>query len=306
MKPLDPALTAFLQEYEKALAAHPDPTLDQIRQAYHDGYLSGSPATDAKITTQDFDLPSGASMRLYTPAEQRNDALILYFHGGGFVLGSAAAYDNQSRWLAEQTGQRVMTVDYRLAPEHPFPAAPDDAFFAWQAIQDLGIARSDQIILAGDSAGGALSLVTAVDACAKGKAPLKIVALYPATDMSQPRDLKDATGSLVEFGTGYYLSAEEMIWFREYYVPNLGDATNWRASVMFAEGLEQLPPTTIISARRDPLFDQATTFHALLTGLGVETAHLIFEDVLHNFMEHYQLSESSRKAALAVASALSV
>lgn len=306
MKPLDPALTAYLREYQKALDAHPDPSLAEIRHAYHDGYLAGSPHTDAAISIQDFELPHGASMRLYTPEDQRNDMLILYFHGGGFVLGGVATYDNQSRWLAARTGQRVITVDYRLAPEHPFPAAPDDARNAWEAVQDHGIASTDQIILAGDSAGGALSFVTAVDACAQGKPPRKIVTLYPATDMSHPRDAADATGSMADFGTGYYLATEEMIWFREQYVSNVSDATHWRASVIFAEELHTLPETTIISARRDPLFDQAATFHTLIKEQGVIANHLIFEDVLHNFMEHYQISESSRKAAHAFADALSL
>lgn len=306
MKPLDPALIAFLEAYQDTLNAHPDPTLEEVRQGYHDGYLAGSPRTETKISTRDIDLPHGASMRLYTPPEPRNEALILYFHGGGFALGSVAAYDNQSRWLAAQTGQRVMTVDYRLAPEHPFPAAPDDARNAWQAVQDLNIASADQIILAGDSAGGALSLVTATDACAQGKPPRKIVALYPATDMSTPRDPSDVSGSMADFATGHYLATEEMIWFREQYVPTVAQATHWRASVVFADGLRDLPETTIISARRDPLFDQAATFHTVIKERGVATRHLVFEDVLHNFMEHYQLSESSRTAAQAVASELSV
>lgn len=306
MKPLDPALIAFLAEYQQTQDAHPNPSLDDIRQGYQDGYLAGSPRTDAIIATQDFDLPHGTSMRLYTPADQRNDTLILYFHGGGFALGSVAAYDNQSRWLAEQTGQRVMTVDYRLAPEHPFPAAPDDAKTAWQAVQDQALATADQIILAGDSAGGALSLVTALEACNQGKPPKKIVALYPATDMSSPRSLDSVTGSLADFATGHYLATEEMIWFRELYVPTLADATNWRASVKFADGLHRLPPTVIVSARRDPLFDQAERFHNVLKGLNVDAAHMVFDDVLHNFMEHFQISEASQRSALFVANALKV
>lgn len=303
---LDPELIKFLDDLAAKTALQPAPTLESSRAAYRDGYLAGCPRPSTDVQCRDIDLPSGARMRLYTPAEYNSDALVLYAHGGGFVLGCVDTYDLQSRWLAEQTGQRIVSLDYRRAPEHIFPAAFEDMVAAYSQILDSKLATADQIVLAGDSAGGCLSLATALHSVSIGQTPARVVALYPVTDMTKPRAGQPLSGSMKEFASGFYLEALEMRGFRENYLPDPELALDWRASVARAEDVSGLPPTWIVNARVDPLFDQGREFAIRLEASGVDVTHQIHTGVVHNFMEHVGFSPSARKAADAVAEALTL
>ncbi|MBK0328991.1 alpha/beta hydrolase [Rhodobacteraceae bacterium F11138] len=297
---LDPELLDFLRDQAAQAAANPDPTLEELRAGYREGYRARSPQPVQACETRDIALPTGASMRLYTPANLSSDAVILYAHGGGFALGCVDTYDRQSHWLAEQTGQRLVSLDYRLAPEHRFPAPVEDAQAAFDRITSDGLAPAHRIVLAGDSAGGCLCLVTALLAVGKGQVPGRVVSLYPVTDMTLPHPDVPLAGSMKDFAQGYYLEAEEMQWFRAQYLPE-GTAGDWRASVVNTRDLSGLPPTWIVNARADPLFDQGRDFARLLSQAGVEAIHEVHHGVVHNFMEHTQFSPSARKAAAAVA-----
>ncbi|UYV35704.1 alpha/beta hydrolase [Rhodobacteraceae bacterium D3-12] len=302
--PLDPELIAFLDDYAAKAAETPEPTVQESRAAYREGYLQRGPQPETDVATRDIPLPTGASMRLYTPPNQSNDALVLYSHGGGFAMGCVETYDNQSRWLAEQTGQRVISLDYRRTPEHIFPAPIEDAEAAFDLIISSGLATPDRLVLAGDSAGGSLCLVGALIAASKGQAPARVVALYPVTDMTVPTQNAPLTGSMKDFAEGYYLEAMEMLWYREQYLPDRSLGKDWRASVVNAPDLSIMPPTTIINARVDPLFDQGRAFAEMLSAAGVKTEHQVHAGVVHNFMEHVSFSPSARKAAACVIKAL--
>ena len=126
------------------------------------------------------------------------------------------------------------------------------------------------------------------------------------TDMTRPRGDAPLTGSMLEFASGFYLEALEMRWFREQYLPDPADAADWRASVINAPDLSGLPPTWIINARVDPLFDQGEEFADKLRTAGVDVTHQVHQGVVHNFMEHVSFSPSARKAALDVAVALTL
>ncbi|MDF1667978.1 MAG: alpha/beta hydrolase [Roseovarius sp.] len=307
--PIDREAVQFLKDeaaLKKHAAQHEEPTLEGGRAGYREGYRARGPQPIGDVPTRDISLPTGAKMRLYTPVKQTSDALVIYAHGGGFVLGCIDTYDLQSRWLVEQTGQRIISLDYRLAPEHFFPAAFDDAVAAYDHVLTESLATPDQIVLTGDSAGGCLCLATALQATNNGQTPARVVALYPVTDMTKPRGDQPLTGSMKDFATGYYLEALEMQWFREQYLPDPAMATDWRASVMFAKDLSGMPPTWIVNARADPLFDQGRDFANKLGAAGVEVTHQVHEKVLHNFMEHVSFSPSARKAAAAIVEALTL
>ncbi|MCX7561898.1 alpha/beta hydrolase [Sulfitobacter sp. F26204] len=237
---------------------------------------------------------------------QNSDALILYFHGGGYALGCVETYDNQSRWMAEKTGQRVVSVNYRRVPEHVFPAPVEDALAAFDMIVSSGLATPERIVLSGDSAGGCLCLVTALYAANKQEVPARVVSLYPATDMTVPNREAPLSGSMKEFAKGLYLDASEMLWYCENYLPDESTRSDWRASVINAPDLGGLPPTWIISARVDVLYDQQCVFVSRLEAAGVDTVHQVHSGVVHNFMEHVRFSPSARKAAKDIVQALTL
>jgi acetyl esterase len=178
---------------------------------------------------------------------------IVFFHGGGWVIGDLDSHDSICRHLAQATGLPVIAVDYRLAPEHRFPAAVDDALDAhgWIVARAalLGV-RADALVLAGDSAGGCLALVTALSAAALGRpAAVGQVLFYPVTD------LRGNTGSYREV-TGVPITAATMAWFAGHYLPDRAAAQDWRASPLLAEGLGALAPTFLTVAGHDPLRDE--------------------------------------------------
>jgi acetyl esterase/lipase len=304
--PLDPELLEHLKGLAEKAASEPEPSLEDGRIAYRAGYRASGPQPETDIETRDIALSTGASMRLYIPQNQTSEALVLYAHGGGFAVGDVETYDLQSRWLAEQTGQRIVSLDYRLSPEHIFPAPVEDSIAAFDLIQSMGLATADQIILSGDSAGGCLCLVTALHAVKSGLTPARVVSLYPVTDFTVPHPDKPLIGSLKEFAKGYYLESDEMLWFRGQYTPDRSISRDWRVSPMFADDIEKLPATWIINARVDPLFDQGRDFAERLRQAGVDVTHQVHAGVVHNFMEHVSFSPSARSAADDVVAALTL
>jgi acetyl esterase len=229
---------------------------------------------------------------LYRPSRDAAAGLLIYFHGGGFASGSVAGYDRRLRRLARWTGWDVLGVDYRLAPEHPFPAAVYDAESATRwALTTLADGRP--MVVIGDSAGGALAAV----ACrrlrdAGGPMPAGQVMLYPVTDMGHgPQSF--AYASYMECATGYGLTSAHMDWYRSMYV-NGGPATSIPdLSPVLTPALAGLPPALVLTAEYDPLRDEGELYAARLAEAGVPSSLRRFEGHIHGFIGDATLDDSA-------------
>ena len=216
--------------------------------------------------------------RLYTPdGLATGSPLLIFYHGGGWVTGGLETHDNLCRFLAREAGVRVLAADYRLAPEHPFPAAVDDAAevlrYAVAKAEDLGI-DANRIALGGDSAGGNLAAVTAHSA----EVDITFLLLfYPGVDASVRRRSREI------FGNGFFLTDEKMDWFLDQYSAGGQDRHDPRLSIMLAEDLSNLPPTYIATAGYDPLRDEGEAFAERLAAEGVPVVLRRHEGLFHGF-----------------------
>lgn len=240
--------------------------------------------------------------RLYTPPmAPARGPLLVYFHGGGWVQGSVASHDRACRQLCALSGVRIVSVEYRLAPEHPFPAAADDALAAYAAVaeryEELG-ADPERLALGGDSAGGNLAAVTAQGACADSELPRPVyqLLLYPALDMSRERESRRL------FGERFLLTEQSMKWYEKQYVPDPDQRSDPRVSPLLGAELASLPPAYIATSLADPLRDEGEAYARRLSELGVRVA-LQRHPVLHGFFNQ-TLTRSARIAVASVAGAL--
>jgi acetyl esterase len=234
---------------------------------------------------------------------QRLPALV-FLHGGGWSLGSLATYEPFCRSLANSTGQIVIWVEYRLAPEAPYPAALDDTLAAWRWVQqnhgELG-ADPARISIGGDSAGGNLAAVAAlVLKHETGILPWRQVLLYPCLDMSA------SLASHRRLADGYLLTAPLYAWYRDNYAPAGVARDDWRLSPLFADDLSGLPPTVLLYAGFDPLRDEAAAYAMKLTLAGVAVETLYFADMIHGFLTMGGAIPAAQAAVTRVAEALSV
>ncbi len=207
---------------------------------------------------------------------------IVYMHGGGWALGSLATYEPFCRALANATGQIVVWVEYRLAPEAPYPAALDDTLAAWRWVQqnyrELG-ADPARISIGGDSAGGNLAAVAALVLRGEsGIQPWRQLLLYPCLDMSA------SLASHRKLASGYLLTAPMYAWYRDQYAPPGVARDDWRLSPLFADDLSHLPPAVLLYAGFDPLRDEAAAYAMKLTLAGVPVETLYFADMIHGFL----------------------
>ena len=232
-------------------------------------------------------------VRLYTPhaAEPGPGPLLVYYHGGGWVQGSIATHDATCRLLAHRSGVRILSVDYRLAPEHPYPAAADDAVaaYAWAAdhAADLG-ADPSRLAVGGDSAGGNLAAVVALTARDDERLPdarFQLL-LYPVTDVAAK------TASYATFPEGYLLTAAGMDWFVGKYLPDPARRAEWRASPLRAETLAGLPPAYVATCLPDVLRDEGEAYAARLREAGVPVATQRHDQV-HGFVNTSRVRSAS-------------
>jgi acetyl esterase len=245
--------------------------------------------------------PIGA--RLYTPDGASSPRpLVVYYHGGGHVIGDLDTHDQPCRFLAREAPAPVLAVDYRLGPEHPFPAAVDDALaaFNWAHAEAAALGTDpERIAVAGDSAGANLAAVVAQLAhAAGGPEPAFQVLVYPVTDYSFKRP------SYTTFAEGFFLTREEMDWFRDNYFSDEADRTDPRASPILAEDLSGLPPAHVVTAGFDPLRDEGEEYAHRLTDAGVPTTLRREPDLVHGFINAVGVSPRAREAVGAIAAAI--
>ena len=248
--------------------------------------------------------PSGRfPARLYVPpAVPESAGLIVFFHGGGFVLGSLASTDPLCRLLAAQSGVRVLSVDYRLAPEDPYPAALEDAIAAYRAVQENAAALGadpDLIAVGGDSAGANLALVVAHQQSVLGRpVPAFVLALYPVTDAER------TGGSRELFGTGFGLTVEYLAELERLYLPDGVPSDDKRGAILRARDLSRMPPVYLSTAGFDPLRDEGEELAARLRRAGVPVVARRFPGLVHGYASFTALSAAARDATLDAASAL--
>jgi acetyl esterase len=249
---------------------------------------------------RDIEIPGPARpmpARVYEPVPDPVGTVV-YYHGGGWVFGSVDDWDAVCRALAVASGARLVSVDYRLAPEHRFPAATDDAFAAlvWVAEQH----PESAIVVAGDSSGGNLAAVSALRARDAGGPEVALqVLVYPIVDYDMTRP------SYAEHSdTRLLLNRAEMAWFWDHYVPNEAERTHSFASPIRASSLEGLPPAYIVVARHDPLRDEALAYASALEAAGVPVTVARYEDQIHAFFVLVNLLESADQAVAEAGAAI--
>jgi len=235
-------------------------------------------------------------VRLYEPDVITRKGLTVFFHGGGYMIGNLETHDHVCRDLCSESGAPVLSVDYRLAPEHKFPAATDDCFQAacWAAenAEQLNI-DTNRIVLAGDSAGGTLAAVTALRMRDDARYnPCAQVLVYPVTDYHTP-----GTPSYIENADGYVLTRAAMIRFWDEYLDNAEQSSHPYASPLRADKFEGLPRTLILTAEFDPLRDEGRMYAERLRKSGVTVTHWNHDGMIHGF---FRMSLASTRAKEAV------
>jgi acetyl esterase len=264
-----------------------------------------SPRGRMPLEVQDLSLsgPGGPlAARLYVPVEASLPGpLLVYFHGGGWVQGSVSSHDQACRVLAHLSGVRIVSVDYRLAPEHPFPAAADDALAAYTEIAgrhvELG-ADLARMAVGGDSAGGNLAAVTAQtvrDDPALAQLAFQLL-LYPALDMSRKPDSRRL------FGERFLLTEQSMSWYEDQYVPDPGQRSDLRVSPLLTPELGGLAPAYIATSLADPLRDEGEAYAARLREAGVPVA-LQRHPLVHGFFNQ-TVTRGARRGMAMIAGAL--
>ena len=241
--------------------------------------------------------------RLYVPeGVERPGPLVVYFHGGGHVIGDLDTHDQPCRFLAREVPALVLAVDYRLGPEHPFPAAVEDAqaayAYAYSNAGDLG-GDAARIAVVGDSAGGNLAAVVAQTAAAgDGPRPAFQALVYPVTDYSRKRPSYDT------FAEGFFLTRGEMDWFRTNYFADRADVTDPRASPILADDLSSVAPAHVVTAGFDPLRDEGEDYARRLQEAGVPTTMRREPDLVHGFINAVGVSARTREAVASIAAAI--
>lgn len=303
--PLDPQAQALLDQLT-ALGAPPlnelsPPDARVAAQAL--GTLSGTPEAVATVENRTIPGPAGElPVRIYTPAGSGPFPALVFFHGGGWMIGDLDTQDGPCRTLANGAACIVVSVDYRLAPEHKFPAAPEDTYAAtkWVAANAASInVDPTRLAVGGDSAGGNLTAVTAQMARDRGGPRLAFqLLIYPVTDGACD------TMSYRDNADGYLLTKDMMQWFWNHYVRNGVDRQNPMASPLRAQSLSGLPPALVQTAEFDPLRDEGEAYAARLEDAGVRVTLTRYNGMIHGFFGMASVIDQARAAVAEAAGAL--
>ena len=294
--PLDPQAEAVIAMIESLgvaeLTADTDP--NQIR-ALMDAAVLPSGIEVASVTNREVPGPAGPiPVRVYRPAGDAPKSVVVYYHGGGWVVGSLETHDGTCRRLADGADAVVVSVDYRMGPEDRFPAAVEDSFAAleWVAAHasELG-ADAARLAVAGDSAGGNLAaVVSQLARDADGPAIRFQLLVYPVTDH------EFTSVSMEENATGYYLSRDMMRWFYDHYLDDPAEGDDPRVSPLRAADLTGLPPAFVLTAQYDPLRDQGIAYADALRAAGNQVAMTMYEGLFHGFISMFDLIDAGKAA----------
>jgi acetyl esterase len=297
--PLDPQISAVLAQ----AAAMNSKTLAELGPAGARAQLAmlctmggRSTATLASVADQTIDGPGGPlTLRVYRPVGDGPFGVLCFFHGGGFVLGDIKTHDGVCRQLAADAECVVVSVDYRLAPEHPFPAAVEDcdAALRWVAANAASLGGDpNRLAVGGESAGGNLSAVIAQRMRNTGGPTLAAQLLvYPACNVTG-----EPTASMLANGEGYFLTTADMEWFLGCYLSDLAHGATTDVSPALAEDLSGLPPALVITAEFDPLCDDGEAYAAALAKAGVDVTTTRYDGAIHGFWNFFSLLTLGRAA----------
>jgi acetyl esterase len=301
---LEPEVAAAL----KLLNSLPDSDfsdlpVEQARQQIdEEAALFGGPQL-AMAEVRDIRIPSFTGeigARLYRAQRRDADRLLVYFHGGGFVLGSLDSVDSVCRFLAFHAGVSVLSVDYRLAPEHPFPAAIDDArtafMFAASRAEEWGH-DARKIAVGGDSAGGNIAAVLCQQLRQAAVRPAFQLLFFPVTDLTAK------SASYREFAEGYFLTEKQMDWYTRHYLGDT-DPSDPRISPLLAKDLADLPPAYVAVAGFDPLRDEGEAYARRMAEAGVTVGLRRHDGLIHAFVNSTGVGRTGREALLEACGAL--
>ncbi len=276
--------------------------VDQARRELDQNSQVFAPARRSLDRIEERRTDGGVLLRIYQPRGLRDDApAVVFFHGGGFVIGSLDSHDPQCRVIADDCACVVVAVDYRLAPEFTFPAAADDstAAFRWVVANAAALGIDPRrIAVMGDSAGGNLAAVVAQDTRNDTVRPCFQLLVYPATDMTR------SFPSHRTLAKGYFLEELTIDWFLDRYVPNVADQTHPRASPLFAQSLAGLAPAFVQTAGFDPLRDEGQAYAAKLEEAGVTVEHRCYSSLIHGYLNMSGTIEAARVPLLDAVHAL--
>jgi acetyl esterase len=290
------ALLSMLESMQRPPLASGTP--EEARAAFRMLTVDLRPPTAALRVgaTEDLEVDGAAGSlpaRVYRPEGAAGELpTILFLHGGGFVIGDVDTHDNQCRLLCRETEAVVLSVGYRLAPEHPFPAAVEDSIAAlrWTLahVAELG-GDAGRVAVAGDSAGGNLAAVSARLARDEGLALAAQLLIYPGTDFA------GGYPSEAENAEGFFLTAADVAWFAEKYAGD-ADVTDPRLSPLRAEDLSGLAPAIVVTAEFDPLRDQGEAYAEALEAAGVSVIRRRYGGLIHGFFDLGALSPAAAAA----------
>lgn len=234
---------------------------------------------------------TGVGVRLYRPSASTAAGTIVHFHGGGWVTGDLDYADATCRMLADEAGVAVVSVDYRLAPEHPFPAAIDDAASVMDWVAAGSESLTGPVVVSGDSAGGNLAAVCAARSrTGAGPDVIGQVLIYPVVDTDLGRESYAAN-------SGVFLGTREMAWFLDHYCPDAADRSSPLVSPLRDTDLSGLPPTVVVVGGHDPLRDEGAEYAERLTARGVAVELLEFPSLPHGFLQFTGVSAAAADAA---------
>lgn len=292
---LDPQARALIDlMIERGVPPTHTLTPAQARSFYRDrrGFTQPEPPPMAEVQ----DLMAGSvPVRLYRPtATQTPQPVLVYLHGGGWTIGDLDTHDVLCRQLARDGSCAVVSVDYRMGPEHRFPAAVEDCVeaFAWVQAQAQALhLDASRMAVGGDSAGGNLAAALCLVQREAGRPmPAFQLLIYPATDM------RAVAPSHTTNGQGYMLTNDSIHWYRGNYIGDQADWSDWRASPLLASSHAGLPPALVLTAGFDPLRDEGLQYANALSAAGVPTQYVCFERQIHGFITMGRVIEEAHTA----------
>jgi acetyl esterase len=305
--PLDPQIALILKFLaDSGAPSMASSTVEHARAGFRAGTVGvRSPETLAQVrSVEDITVPGAEgprAARIYRPdvdgaGSNKTVPTMVFFHGGGHVIGDIETHDDHARLICRDGELVVVSVDYRLAPEHKFPAGHEDCLAAtrWAAdnIDTLG-GDAGRLVVGGDSAGGNMAATVAL-ACRDAGPPLAAQFLiYPGIDFYEDADYP----SRVENAEGYFLTAEDMLWFRNQYLPDQYDVADPRLSPIRAADLTGAPPAILGVAEFDPLRDEGLAFGKALADAGVDVVVRCYDGMIHGFFGMGQFSAAAAEAA---------